>query len=160
MAEKSISQYPTVSSLQSTDLVLIQRGDEYKSIALSDFIKGTSGAYVYYAQISQSGTNAPTADVVFFNNIPTTVTYYYDNVGEFRIGSTSFQELTDNKVFVIVGPSNQNDDSKQLDAYVTTAPIGRDPLTVDCEIALETVNGTSKANGLIFKSNIMILVLP
>jgi len=114
----------------------------------------------YRAVLNQSGTNAPTADIIFENQLTDTPTFYYDNAGLYRMASNDFLNYTDNKVWVMIGPANQNNSARYIDAYTTTAPISRDPLSEKCEIALETTNSGLYADDMIYQVAIHILIYP
>lgn len=114
----------------------------------------------YIVVIDQSGTSAPTVSHEINNELINPVTFYYDAVGLFRASCLDFGE-NDPTPTTIVSASiqssgNQNDASKAVDCYTTTAPIGRGGTA--CEIAIESVNGVTLTNGLIFKCELRILV--
>lgn len=116
-----------------------------------------SGYKSYTAYLDQSGTDAPVATIAQ-NDMVGDVTLYYDGVGLFRAGCDDFGDLTDEKTFVISGTANQNNATKEVDMYPTTAPESRDPLTEKCEIAIETVSNATPANGLLYRTFIEIRV--
>lgn len=120
----------------------------------------TSQPKSYRAVLNQSGTNAPTADIVFENQLEDAPVFYYENVGIYRMASNDFLNYSDDKVWVMIGPANQNNSALHIDAYTTTAPIARDPLTEKCEIALETTNSGLYANDMIYQVAIHVLVYP
>lgn len=111
----------------------------------------------YVAILTQSGTNPPTVDYVLENTFENPVIFYYDNVGFYRIGCVDFGEDTPTTtVWPMLGPSNQGSASKIADCYTTTAPISRGGTA--CEIAIETVLGSTPGDQLLFKTSIEIRV--
>jgi hypothetical protein len=60
MSEKSISQYSLVTEVEPTDLVLIQRGDVYKSIEVTNLGNGLFNARI----------NLTSSDILSINSTP------------------------------------------------------------------------------------------
>jgi hypothetical protein len=67
---------------------------------------------VYTAIISQSGTSAPTVDVLLENTLEDTITFTYNAPGEYYINSAN-NKFTSNKTVIMVSPG------RRLSANVT-----------------------------------------
>jgi hypothetical protein len=60
----------------------------------------------YVAIVSQSGTSAPTVDVLLENTLGDTITFTYANAGEYYINSAN-NKFTNNKTVIMVSPGRR-----------------------------------------------------
>lgn len=140
--------YPYLQNLgllQDSDIVPVLRpAFDEGSATVGDVAKYVQPYKKYIANLTQTGTNDPTA-IVFENTLGVTITYSYDNTGDYSL-TASASIFTQYYTWIIIS-TNGIPNTQCYTSWVN-----------DTTIRIRTTNGSSASNGLLEDTAIEIRV--
>ena len=136
---------PDLGTLQDGDIVPCLRPAFEEGIASVESIRFYVQPYKkYVANLNQSGPNDPTA-IVFENTLGVTITYSYDNTGDYSL-TASASIFTQYYTWIVIS-TNGIPNTQCYASWVN-----------DTTIRIRTTNGSSASNGLLEDTAIEIRV--